>query len=247
MAEDKKTPRSFDLSKGESRSFDLDKRKTRSFDLKKDDDAASVPTTEVKPKVQSTGSESAAPISQSANQSTASHNAAPTFSSTSTTAVDNNEGGNKKKWIWIALIIIVLAILAFLFIPKSQPGETQDVPNPTENVEKDTTATSPADSTNQDTTAIAATPNSTMKASPEAIPTAESASQASVATSQQESATSTPESSANDAAPAVSASDIETQARQVIKGAYGNNPERRQKLGVDYKAIQKRVNELMRK
>lgn len=40
---------------------------------------------------------------------------------------------------------------------------------------------------------------------------------------------------------------IEEEAIRVLQGAYGNNPERRRLLGSNYKAIQKRVNEMYRK
>ena len=39
---------------------------------------------------------------------------------------------------------------------------------------------------------------------------------------------------------------IEEEAVKVIRGVYGNNPERRQLLGANYEAIQKRVNEMYR-
>lgn len=41
-------------------------------------------------------------------------------------------------------------------------------------------------------------------------------------------------------------SDIETEALKVIRGEYGNNPERRTNLGSKYQPIQDRVNELKR-
>lgn len=39
--------------------------------------------------------------------------------------------------------------------------------------------------------------------------------------------------------------DVEAEALKVIRGDYGNNPDRRQRLGENYSAIQARVNELM--
>lgn len=40
---------------------------------------------------------------------------------------------------------------------------------------------------------------------------------------------------------------IEEEARKVLDGVYGNNPERKRLLGAKYNAIQKRVNEMYRK
>ncbi len=41
-------------------------------------------------------------------------------------------------------------------------------------------------------------------------------------------------------------SNVETEALKVIRGDYGNNPERRRNLGSNYQSIQNRVNELKR-
>lgn len=41
-------------------------------------------------------------------------------------------------------------------------------------------------------------------------------------------------------------SNVETEAIKVIRGDYGNNPERRKNLGSNYQSIQNRVNELKR-
>lgn len=41
-------------------------------------------------------------------------------------------------------------------------------------------------------------------------------------------------------------SNVETEALKVIRGEYGNNPERRRNLGSNYQSIQSRVNELKR-
>lgn len=38
---------------------------------------------------------------------------------------------------------------------------------------------------------------------------------------------------------------IEREAREVINGEFGNNPERKMKLGADYAAVQERVNEIL--
>lgn len=38
---------------------------------------------------------------------------------------------------------------------------------------------------------------------------------------------------------------IEREAREVIQGDYGNNPERKEALGADYAAVQERVNEIL--
>lgn len=246
MAKDKKTTRSFDLSKGEARSFDLEKKPTRTFDLKKDDDdlpsAPSQPTTKDKPEVPHTAVKSTA---LSASQSIPSHGKTSDSSSTSTTSTNNNEGNSKNKWVWIVLIIIALAVLAYFLMPQSEQAQTE--PTPTEKVDGDTTVTIPTDSTHQDSVATASNPTETTSAgfAPEASATTEPTPEETVA-AQRESKTSVPNTSVNTAA-TTSTGSIEDQAQQVIRGVYGNNPERRHKLGADYKAIQKRVNELMRR
>ncbi|MBD5307471.1 MAG: hypothetical protein HDS14_07600 [Bacteroides sp.] len=55
-----------------------------------------------------------------------------------------------------------------------------------------------------------------------------------------------PEKIAEPASNTDGVSNVETEALKVIRGDYGNNPERRKILGINYQSIQNRVNELKR-
>lgn len=220
MSNDKKSSRSFNLDKGGGRSFDLDKKTTRSFDLSKDE--------------RDSASKSLAPVANKQNQSAQSMQ--------NQTAEGVGNGGNKKKWALVVLVVVVLAALAYWLMPaggntdRSQttvPDSVSAAPTDstadkasTDSVAKDTAATSvqPSESDVQSEVQQSA-PSGQPKASPEvgARPEGESS------------------------VPVAPTGSIDEQARQVIKGTYGNNPVRRHKLGADYHAIQKRVNELMRK
>lgn len=219
MANDKKSSRSFNLDKGGNRSFDLEKKPTRSFDLSKDErDSASKP---------------AVPVANKQNQSAQSMQ--------NQTAEGGSNGGNKKKWALVILAVVVLAALAYWLMPAGGNTDSSQtiVPDSVSAAPTDSTADKAStDSVAKDTTATSVlqsesdAQNNVQEPAPSGQPIS------SEAKSQSES-----ESSVS-GAPTGS---IDEQARQVIKGAYGNNPVRRHKLGADYHAIQKRVNELMRK
>lgn len=242
MANDKKNSRSFDLDKGGKRSFDLEKKSTRSFDLTKDElDVAAAPiaaaTTSTKQNTQPTFSQQN-----------------PTVPPTPTNPTDNGngeEGGNKKKWLWIVLAIIVLAVLAYLFIPDGRTEPISTGTDSTETVMGDSTAAEPKDSVSEDTTASTAnlTESPSVDEGSESVsgPQSTYTPSSKAPSAQQQNVTDdlSPEKESSNAAAPVGS--IDEQAQQVIKGVYGNNPERRQKLGADYKTVQKRVNELMRK
>lgn len=241
MAKDKKSTRSFDLDKGSKHSFDLEKQSTRTFNLKKDsfsDETAPVTTSaaakesDPKPEKPETKPTKVPPTPT-----------APTDNG------DGNDSGNKKTWLWIVLAIIVLAILAYFFISGGHSKGSQTDKDTTELV-KDSTATERKDSITADstseTTSSEVTPVETTSSNTNSESVVPKTSQSSV-----EPVPGTPQqsekvSSTTDNPSATSSMNVDEQARQVIKGIYGNNPERRQKLGADYQAIQKRVNELMR-
>ena len=118
-------------------------------------------------------------------------------------------------------------------------------------VSGDSATTEPADSVLTDSTAAATNPTgSTIENNSESEPNTETQ-PTTTQSANTPSASTHPENADNTAisepsnAPTLTGN-IEDQAHQVIRGVYGNNPERRQKLGAEYKAIQKRVNELMR-
>lgn len=240
MANEKKTSRSFELGKGEKRSFELDKKQTRAFDLTKDVDEAPDSPVANAPKPTQRKSQ---PTGTSTPQETTDKRPTPTAPS------GTGDGGNKKKWLWIVLAIIVLAILAYLYIP-NRTTETQAEEGPTEMTMNDGSANAPHDSRSVDSTT--STTNANPIESPSARENAVNESNMQTPSANNPSETNQSENADNypvsmSTSTDVPAGSIEEEAQKVIKGVYGNNPERRQKLGADYKAIQRRVNELMRK
>lgn len=247
MAKDneKKSKRSFDLSKGTKRSFDLEKKPTRSFDLSKGSDEPIAPA----PSPVMPAPTSAAPVPQGPQHPSpqppkpSPKPAAPTnVPPTANELADNGgDGGSKKMWLWIVLAIIVLAVLAYFFIPR---GKTETSPIPQTVVsDSDSTAIAPEDSLRTDSTSM---PVETEPAQPQ---NTEIEDGSAPTTSEQSSAPQPEASEANTSLPQTSAApsgSVEEMAQQVIQGTYGNNPERRQRLGADYKQIQRRVNQLMR-
>lgn len=242
MANNKKSSRSFDLNKKGKRSFDLEKKSTRTFDLAKDEpEVLATPVIET-------------PKSSKQNPQPSNHNQkdATVVPPTPITPSDNdngNEDGNTKKWLWIALAIIVVAILTYLLIPSNRIEEPSlTVADSTELVPDDSTATEINESVTDDSTEVTSKGEiSSMEDGSDGAPNTHTpaANNTSVTTT---SAQHVDDSSMNKSSdvPAPTGS-LDEQAQQVIRGVYGNNPERRQKLGADYQAIQKRVNELMRR
>lgn len=160
-------------------------------------------------------------------------------------SVDPNPEPEEKKnnkWLWIILAIIVVILLIWWMFPgtttESQPvveEETiEEVTTPAENPEEvSEEAEIPAgedaveENVNNDGSS---NPSEPVVNTPETIPT-------------------TPQSTNNvvtNNAPSVVPNDIEAEALKVIRGDYGIGQERKNKLGNQYEAIQRRVNELKR-
>lgn len=220
MSYDKKSSRSFNLDKGGDRTFDLEKKPTRSFDLSKDErDSAYKPVVPVSGKQKQT-------VQGTPDQ----------------TAEGGGNGGNKKKWALVILAVIVLAALAYWLMPGGGHTDSPQVTAP------DSVSVAPTDSAADKASTDSVTKDTAATSVQPSEPDVQNVEQESAPTGQPEASTevkSQPESE-----PSVSdapTGSIDEQARQVIKGTYGNNPVRRHKLGADYHAIQKRVNELMRK
>ena len=156
----------------------------------------------------------------------------------------NPEPEEKKnnKWLWIILAIIVVILLIWWLLPgtskESEPlveeETTEEVTTPAENPEEvSEEAEIPAGedvvegNVNNDGSSNQSEP---VVNTPETIP-------------------STPQSTNNvvtNNAPSVVPNDIEAEAIKVIRGDYGIGQERKNKLGNQYEAIQRRVNELKR-
>lgn len=131
----------------------------------------------------------------------------------------------------IFLIVLVVAICCWLLIPKGS-NEADPVPDEPTPVVNDEYSEPTAD-------AEQGTPDE-----PEAIAEPEV-----TANAEPDTPADTPKPTANPIVTPVTTSvsnDIEAEARKVVDGMYGNNPERRKLLGDKYEAIQARVNEMKR-
>ena len=156
---------------------------------------------------------------------------------------ESQNGG--KKWLWIVIAVIVVAILAFFLLRGCGKGDDAAVqPAASEAVEAQPApeAVSQEPDVVAQPDAVQEQQSDTATAQPDEAPTAEPAAEpAAPAESAQ------PDPAAQPSAPATSFDgDVEAIALRVIRGDFGNNPDRRQKLGDDYQVIQNRVNELMR-
>lgn len=155
-------------------------------------------------------------------------------------APDNTPTPNEpksNKWIWIILGIIVVCVLGYFLLSKSDDKTAQEPEVPsTESVQESVV---PADSTEAATPSIedeatACEDNQDVKESetPEAPATPV---ETPATTKSPSTATATNISN-----------DVEAEAMKVIRGDYGVGQERKDKLGSQYKTIQSRVNELKR-
>lgn len=149
------------------------------------------------------------------------------------------EKNKNNKWLWITLAIIVIILLIWWLLPgkstESEPIVEEEtigeVVTPSENNEEvPDEAEIPAgedaveENTNNDESS---NPSKPVVNTPETTTTP-----------------SAPQTTNN--APSVVSNDVEAEALKVIRGEYGIGQERKNKLGVQYEAIQRRVNELKR-
>lgn len=153
------------------------------------------------------------------------------------TGVSGGKEKSSKRWLWIMGIIILVVLLALWLWPSSTTSEVIDK----ETVEE---VTAPADETTDTVTNVTTTSEDqtdTNVSGKEEV----NAETNPVATSSAPNTT----SSSPVAMPATTATisnDIEAEAFKVIRGDYGVGQERKERLGSQYQAIQKRVNELKR-
>lgn len=147
--------------------------------------------------------------------------------------------GGSKKWLWAVLIVVVLGLLAY-FLTRGEGEEATAVPDTTEVAMPDT-------DTIPSVTPDSATPAPTTGEG-------ESEEPAATPTPSQESATSTPTPAAQQPAPsaqpaapaAAPQGTVEEMANDVLRDAYGNGRERKDRLGAAYSEVQSRVNEMYR-
>lgn len=239
----------FELGKGSERKFDLGKGSKRKFDLKKDvgeapatviktPDAATAPAPE--PKATTQQSLKPAPAATQVHEPQA------------IGGNDTNEPRKNNTWLWILLALIVIGALIWLFVAGGD--KKSNVPAA---VEEEVEAVEVVDSVPEDCTLPAeeVSEASASETAPEDVPATvpedapdksetPAKSEASVASSAVNSTVATPSvpSSRNETV----IGDIEAEANKVIRGDYGVGQERKDRLGSNYKAIQSRVNEILR-
>lgn len=144
------------------------------------------------------------------------------------TCTSNNRGK------LIAVIVVVLAILAFVAYRSCGSGQEKES-EPTNTIVSDSTEKEKSDTASNVKKATAP------EAEQEQNNVGENTDAASATP------TNSDESTKQNTAPvSTSNSSVEEKAMQVWDGVYGNGTERKSKLGSDYKAVQKRVNEMYR-
>lgn len=198
----------FQLKKGGDHNFDISKGGKRKFDLTKDEDDVVVTAT----------TSSSADVSEP-------------------TSVHPDSGSNgNKKWLWIVLAIIVIAIIAWLLIPSTKSASEDTIsPEETEEV----TSANDTDESNSEVTPA----TGEITDENEGVATADDSYSPDEQTSQgssTDSASTFPENANN------VSDDVEKEALKVIRGDYGIGQERVNNLGSKYHVIQSRVNELKR-
>lgn len=206
----------FQLNKGTDHGFDISKGGKREFDLTKDDEEPVV-----------------APIAKPQ----------PTATVNSVKPTPEPEEKKNNKWLWIILAIIIILLIWWLLPGKSTESEPVIEE---ETIEEVTTSA-----------------ENTEEVSDEAeIPVGEYAVEENAnkvdRSNPSESVVNTPETTPTPAVPqstnnvaknnatSVVSNDVEAEALKVIRGEYGIGQERKDKLGSQYEAIQRRVNELKR-
>lgn len=246
MVKDKDKSRNFDLEKGGKRQFNLDKGTRHTFDLEKDEkskfnlskddnEETAIPQPKHTPQQPATDT-----IGRQGGTGDRAENGGAT--------ANENPNQGKGKWIIIALVVIVMAIIAWLMFGKGKSGDVTGNKPATEQTEQqgpaavtDTTAT---DSTGEATTDAAdATSTQKDESTPNNLSGGEEPLQTTSSTSGDATAgEKTPSTQAGNT-PDLPAT-LDEQARMVIRGDFGNGEERKQKLGSSYDTIQKRVNEM---
>lgn len=142
----------------------------------------------------------------------------------------NNGNGSKNKMVTI-IAVIVLIVVAFVVYRSCGTNESKVVTN---TIVSDSTEKEKADTISNEEKSVSPiseqSQSTSSEVSSETGTNAESNNTSAVPTTKSES----------------SGNSIEEKAMQVWDGVYGNGTERKSKLGSDYKAVQKRVNEMYR-
>ncbi len=157
---------------------------------------------------------------------------------------DESNPPKSKNWIWWIVAIVILCLIGFLVLSKSDKKAEQE---PVVEIVEKVTNEEPVEAIPSDSvTEAMAVENST------ADEATVSADESSVDSDTSEQGLSTvPPESANIATTISStdsniSNDVEVEAMKVIRGDYGIGQERKDRLGAKYQTIQNRVNELKR-
>ena len=249
MEKGNKSGRSFDLEKGAKRSFDLEKKPTRRFDLSKENEAESEtagPSVAGSSAVHSHSSAKQTTTGKTSVERNSNSSAGAKGKSSEIAGESQNTKDKKKNRILIPGAIVVIAlIVGATFLFKGTDNEDKTIAPPV--VEQ---TGLPADEKPDETAVIAAEPENTQEAT-EKMPTQvqpETSSQVNVETPTKKQQRELPqaEPTINKTPTPQLASIIEEQAKQVIRGDFGNGEERKQKLGAAYSEVQRKVNEMYR-
>lgn len=145
---------------------------------------------------------------------------------------DTSTSNNRGKLI--AVIVVVLAIFAFVAYRSCGSGQEKES-EPTNTIVSDSTEKEKTDTASNVKKAIAP------ETEQEQNNVGENTGDVSAAPTNSDEPTKQTSASVS-----TSNSSVEEKAMQVWDGVYGNGTERKSKLGSDYKAVQKRVNEMYR-
>lgn len=167
---------------------------------------------------------------------------------------NGNESKSSKKWLWavIAVLVVVACVIGFMQLNPSagndETGGTEPVPADTAVAGKtDSVQTAPAAS--EADTASTSNEESAAEAENAKANEAEAA-KANDATSAKAEETVSPSQAPSQVSESTTSSkstgSVEDEARQVIRGIYGNGYVRKQNLGNRYAEIQGKVNEMYR-
>jgi hypothetical protein len=210
------------MAKNEKKNFELRKGTEHDFDFSKGS----------KRKFDLTKDEEEAVASPLQNQSVEPIDAQTIQTPKSVNGGDKAEKSGSSRLIIGLLVIVLVGLLVWWLLPSSDESEQVTSESPTETAVSSDEATTdePESTTNPANTAV----EKKAVASHDEAPIKESTP---VEKPNQEKTY--PQSTVSD--------DIETEAKNVIRGKYGNNPDRRNVLGSRYDEIQSRVNQLMNK
>lgn len=246
MEKGNKSSRSFDLEKGAKHSFDLEKKSSRRFDLSKEDE-----TKDERIVSTSTGDSDSSTRQKAAAKTNAAKKSIPSTETggkvpESTGGSQKAEDKKKNRTLALVAVAVIALIVGIVFFFKGSDNENKTVPQPVvEQTEQ------PADDKPNEAVVTTGETESTQEATVETPvevqPTTSSQTAVTPPAKEPQKKVSQikPVANVNSTTPKL-ASTIEEQARQVIRGDFGNGEERKRKLGAAYNEIQSMVNELYR-